>query len=148
MQCIYFIFLKTRVTSLNSKQAWRVYCLFECFVCLFNWLVAIIDYWFGDVVSFSVVYIAYVKPFFILVWCLISVLVWVMYLFSFLKKGNTELIRFFVGHFWSTYISTLNYLFQQMSPGTLYPGRIHFWIWIIAEASIPSFWINIYFINN
>ena len=77
---------KKRVTSLNSKQAWRVYCHFECFVCLFNWLVAIIDYWF-NVVSFSVVYIAYVRPFFLLVWCLISVLVWIVYLFPSWQKS-------------------------------------------------------------
>ena len=140
MQCTYFIFLLH-----ENKNKGSLHLILnrhgECTVIL-SVLFACCNYWlliWCSVVSFSVVYIAYVKPFFILVWCLISVLVWVMYFVSFLEKVNTELIHFFVGNLWSTYISTLNYLFQQMSPGTLYPGRIHFWIWIIAEASIPSF---------
>ena len=43
---------------------------------------------------------------------------------SFLEKVNTELIRFLVGNFLSTYISPLNYLFQQMSPKTIQAGFI------------------------
>ena len=143
MQCTYFIFLLRKYKGslhliLNGHGECTVILsvLFTCLIDLLQ-LLFIDLVWYG-VVWFSVYCICEA---FLYTCVVFDFCIGLSYVFCFLlkKKVNTELICFFVGNFWSTYISTLNCLFQQMSPGTLYPGRIHFWKWVIAEASIPSF---------
>ena len=136
---------KIKVTSLISKQAWRVYCHFECLIDLLQLL--FIDLVWCSVIRCSVYCICEA---FLYTCVVFDFCIGLSYVFvSFLEKVNTELIRFFVGNFWSTYISTLNYLFQQMSPGTLCPGRIHFWKWILLRLQFfPFRSIFIYLINN